>query len=329
MIRRRDFLATIAGAAGASAAWPLTARAQTYPTHPVTIMVGYPPGGPTDTIARVLAQRMSRPLGQSVIVENVSGANGSIAVGRAARAAPDGYTLSLSNWNNAVANGAVYALKYDLVADFTPVALLTSAPLWILSRPTFPASNLADLIAWLKANPGLASAATVGAGSAAHVSGLYFQDRTATSFHFIPYRGGAPAYQDLLAGQVDLMFAEASATRPYVLGGKLRAYAVLAETRWFATPDIPTTDEAGAPGLHISFWHGLWAPSGTPSAVIGRLNGAVVEAFSDASIRRTLTDLGVDIPATEQLTPQALGAFHKSEIEKWWPIIKAAGVQAE
>ena len=232
-----------------------------------------PAGGPTNSIARILAQRMSRPLGQSVIIENVSGANGSIAVGRAARAAPDGYTLSLSNWNNAVANGAVYALKYDLVADLTPVALLTSAPLWILSRPTFPASNLADLIAWLKANPGLASAATVGAGSAAHVSGLYFQDRTATSFQFIPYRGGAPAYQDLLAGQVDLMFAEASATRPYVLGGKLRAYAVLAETLWFATPDIPTTDEAGAPGLHISFWHGLWAPSGTPSAVIGRLNG--------------------------------------------------------
>jgi tripartite-type tricarboxylate transporter receptor subunit TctC len=257
MIRRRDFFATMAGAAGASAAWPLAARAQTYPTHPVTIMVGYPPGGPTDSIARILAQRMSRPLGQSVIIENVSGANGSFAVGRAARAAPDGYTLSLSNWNNAVANGAVYALKYDLVADFTPVALLTSAPLWILSRPTFPASNLADLIAWLKANPGLASAATVGAGSAAHVSGLYFQDRTATSFQFIPYRGGAP------------------------------------------------------------------------SAVIGRLNGAVVEAFSDTSMRRTLTDLGVDIPATEQLTPQALGAFHKAEIEKWWPIIKAAGVQAE
>jgi tripartite-type tricarboxylate transporter receptor subunit TctC len=303
--------------------------AQAYPSHPITIVVGYPAGGPTDTIARILAQRMSEPLGQSIIIENVSGANGGIGAGRVARAPPDGYTLSLANWNNAVANGAVYPLKYDLETDFAPVALLTSAPLWIVARPTFPANNLAELIAWLTANPGKASAATVGAGSAAHVSGIYFQDRTATSFQFVPYRGGAPAVQDLVAGQVDLMCAEVSATLPYVRAGKLRAYAVLAKTRWSAAPDIPTAAEAGVTGLTISFWHGLWAPRGTPRGVIARLNGAVIEAFSDPSMRRTLTDMGLDIPSGAELTPEALGQFQKAEIEKWWPIIRAAGIRAE
>jgi tripartite-type tricarboxylate transporter receptor subunit TctC len=272
---------------------------------------------------------MSEPLGQSIIIENVSGANGGIGAGRVARAPPDGYTLSLANWNNAVANGAVYPLKYDLAADFAPVALLTSAPLWIVARPTFPANNLAELVAWLKANPGKASAATVGAGSAAHVSGIYFQDRTATSFQFVPYRGGAPAVQDLVAGQVDLMCAEVSATLPYVRAGKLRAYAVLAKSQWSAAPDVPTAAEAGVPGLTISFWHGLWAPRGTPRGVIARLNGAVIEAFSDPSMRRTLTDMGLDIPSGAELTPEALGQFQKAEIEKWWPIIRAAGIRAE
>jgi tripartite-type tricarboxylate transporter receptor subunit TctC len=305
------------------------AGAQAYPSRPITIVVGYPAGGPTDIITRILAQRMSEPLGQSIIIENVSGANGGIGAGRVARAPPDGYTLSLANWNNAVANGAVYPLKYDLATDFAPVALLTSAPLWIVARPTFPANNLAELVAWLKANPGKASAATVGAGSAAHVSGIYFQDRTATSFQFVPYRGGAPAVQDLVAGQVDLMCAEVSATLPYVRAGKLRAYAVLAKTRWSAAPDIPTAAEAGVTGLTISFWHGLWAPRGTQRGVIARLNGAVIGAFSDPSMRRTLTDLGLDIPAGAELTPEALGQFQKAEIEKWWPIIRAAGIRAE
>jgi len=305
------------------------AGAQTYPSRPITVVVGYPAGGPTDIIARLLTQRMSGPLGQSVIVENVSGANGGIGAGRVARAPPDGYTLSLANWNNAVANGAVYALKYDLIADFAPIALLTSAPLWIVARPTFPASNLAELVAWLKANPGKASAATVGAGGAAHVSGIYFEDRTGTSFQFVPYRGGAPAVQDLIAGQVDLMCAEASATLPYVRSGKLRAYAVLATRRWSPAPDVPTADEAGAPGLTISFWHGLWAPGGTTRDVIARLNAAVVEAFSDPSVRRTLADMGLDVPVGTELTPEALGHFQKAEIEKWYPIIKAAGVRAE
>jgi tripartite-type tricarboxylate transporter receptor subunit TctC len=305
------------------------AGAQAYPSRPITIVVGYPAGGPTDIITRILAQRMSEPLGQSIIIENVSGANGGIGAGRVARAPPDGYTLSLANWNNAVANGAVYPLKYDLATDFAPVALLTSAPLWIVARPTFPANNLAELVAWLKANPGKASAATVGAGSAAHVSGIYFQDRTATSFQFVPYRGGAPAVQDLVAGQVDLMCAEVSATLPYVRAGKLRAYAVLAKSQWSAAPDVPTAAEAGVPGLTISFWHGLWAPRGTPRGVIARLNGAVIEAFSDPSMRRTLTDMGLDIPSGADLTPEALGQFQKAEIEKWWPIIRAAGIRAE
>jgi tripartite-type tricarboxylate transporter receptor subunit TctC len=319
----------LAFAVAAALAGAQHAAAETYPARSITLVVPFPAGGPTDTLARIMAQRMTGPLGQSVIIENVSGANGGIGAGRVARAAPDGYTLILGNWNSQVANGAAYALQYDLVRDFAPVALLTSAPLWVTARADFPANSLTELIAWLKANPGKASAATVGVGSAAHVSGIYFQNQTGTSFQFVPYRGGAPAYQDLVAGQVDLMCAETSATLPYVRAGKIKVFAVMAKTRWFGAPDTPTIDEAGVPGIYISFWHGLWAPKATPGDAITKLNNAVVETFADPAVREKLAGLGIDIPPREQLSPEALGTFHQAEIAKWWPVIRAANIKAE
>ena len=306
-----------------------TASGQAYPSRPISIVVGFSAGGPTDTLARNLAESMRRSLGQPVVIENVTGAAGSIAIARVGRATPDGYTLILGNWNSHVGAAAIYAIHYDVLKDFDPVSLLPASRLWMVGKIGLPAKDTAELIAWLKANPNKASVAIVGAGSAGHVCGVYFQTRTATSFEFVPYRGGAPAYQDLMAGHVDLMCAEASATLPYVRSGKIRAYAVMAKTRWSAAPDTPTLDEVGVPGLYISFWHGLWVPKGTPKDVIAKLNSAVVDALADATLRQRLTELGQEIPRREQQTPEALAAHHKAEIEKWWPLIKSAGISAE
>jgi tripartite-type tricarboxylate transporter receptor subunit TctC len=305
------------------------ARAQDYPSHPITMIVPFPAGGPTDTLGRILSEGMRVSLGQPIVIENVTGAGSTIGVGRAAQAAPDGYTLTLGNWTSFVGSGALYRTSYDLLADFDPIALLTVAPMLIVGKNALPANNAKELIAWLRANPDRASAASVGAGSAAHVCGLYFQDKTQTHFQFVPYRGGAPAMQDLVGGQIDLMCAEASQTLTYVRGGKMKAFAVMAHTRWPALPDVPTTDEIGAPGMYISFWHGLWVPKGTPKEVIIKLNGAVVDTLADPAVRQHLTDLGQVIATREQQTPAALAAFHKAEIEKWWPIIKAANIKVE
>jgi tripartite-type tricarboxylate transporter receptor subunit TctC len=305
------------------------ALAQTYPSRPVTIVVPFPAGGPVDTLARILSERIRTSLGQPVVIENVAGAGGSIGVARVARALPDGYTLSLGNWNSHVSTEAIYPVQYDVLKDFEPVSRLPASRLWLVGRIGLPARDATELITWLRANPDKASGATAGAGSAAHLCGIYFQDKTGTRFQFVPYRGGAPAYQDLVAGHVDLMCADASATLPLVRGGKIKAYAVMANTRWSAAPDIPTMDEVGVPGLYISFWHGLWAPRGTPKDVIAKLNAAVVEALADPAVSQRLADLGQDIPPRDQLTSEALGAYHKAEIEKWWPIIKAAGIKAE
>ena len=305
------------------------ARAQAYPARPITMIVPFPAGGPTDTVARIMAEPMRVWLGQPVIVENVTGAGGTLGAGKVARAAPDGYTLSVGNWNSHVANGATYALQYDVVADFEPVALLSSAPLWIVARKSMPAANLQELIAWLKANPDKATAATVGIGTAAHLCGLYLEDQTGARFQFVPYRGGAPAYQDLIAGQIDLMCADTSATASQVRSGNIKAYAVMSKTRWTDAPDIPTVDEAGLPGLYVSFWQGLWAPKGTSKEIIARLNTAVMKAFADPAIRQRLVGLGQEIPQLDQQTPEQLRAFQQAEIEKWWPIIKTAGIKGE
>ncbi len=302
---------------------------QVYPSRPITVIVPVPPGGVADPIARILADHMSAQLGQPMVIENVTGAGGSIGVARAARAAPDGYTLSIGNWLSHVGASAVYPVSYDVLKDFAPVSLLTVSPVLVIAKSNFPANDLREMIAWLKANPDQASAATVGVGSAAHVSGAYFQKVTGTRFHFVPYRGGGPAMQDLVGGQVDLQFAEGTTALPAVRSRQVKTYAVMAPTRWFATPDVPTVDELGVPGLYLTFWHGLWIPKGASDQVIAKLNAAVMDALADAAVRRRLTDIGQEIMPRAQQTPEALAAYHKAEAEKWWPIIRAANIRGE
>ena len=306
-----------------------TAQAQPYPSRPITFVVPFAAGGPTDTLARILTERMRAPLGQTVIIENATGAAGSIGVGRVARAAPDGYTVSIGHWSTHVVNGAIYSLPYDLLADFDPVALLPANPQLIVTRTSVPAKDLKELIDWLKQNQAKISAGTAGAGSASHVSGAYLQSITGTRFPFIPYRGTGPAIQDLIAGQLDIMVDQSSNSLPHVRNGKLKAYAVTAKSRLPSAPDIPSVDEAGMPGFYISVWHGLWVPKGTPKEAIEKLTAAVQETLADPAIRARLTELGQDIPPREQQTPEGLAAHHKAEIEKWWPIIRAANIKAE
>jgi len=305
------------------------ATPQTYPSRPITIIVPSAAGGPTDTLTRILAERMTVSLGQPIIIEDQGAAGGTIAVGRVAQATPDGYTIGIGQYGNYVLNGAIYQLRYDLLTDFEPVALLASNPQLIVSKNAVPATDLKGLIAWLKANPDKALQGTAGAGSPAHVSGVYFQNSTGTHFRFVPYRGAAPAMQDLLAGQIDLLFDQASNALPQVRAGRIRAYAVTANSRLAAASDIATVDEAGLPGFYISVWHGLWVPKATPADVVAKINAAVVDALADPAVRRRLAELGQDIPPRDKQTPEALRAYQKAEIKKWWPIIKAANIKAE
>jgi tripartite-type tricarboxylate transporter receptor subunit TctC len=326
---RRQFLHLAAGAAVLPVV-PRFARAQTYPTRPITMVVPFAAGGATDVIGRIMAERMKSSLGQPVIVENVTGALGTIAVARVARAAPDGYTLSLGNNSSHVMPGATYALQYDLLNDFEPVALISASPYVLVAKKTIPASDLKGLIAWLKANPDKATQAHAGTGGTAHAAGIFFQRETGTRFQFVPYRGGAaPAIQDLMAGHIDMAITDPVAAMPQVRAGTIKAYGVTTSTRLLSAPDIPTLDEAGLPGFDLSLWQGLWVPKGTPNDIIAKLNTAAVEALADPGVQQRLTALGVGIIPRDRQTPEALAAFQKAEIEKWWPIIKAAGIKAE
>jgi tripartite-type tricarboxylate transporter receptor subunit TctC len=319
----------LAAAAFAALTGVASATAQTYPTRPITMVVPYSAGGPTDTIARIMAEKMRMPLGQTIIVENTTGAAGTLGVGRVARAAPDGYTISIGHWGTHVVNGAIYSLQYDVLNDFEPVAMIATNPQIIVARKSMPATDLKELIAWLKANSAKATQGTAGHGSGSHVSGVYLQKITGAQFQFVPYRGAGPAMQDLVAGQIDIMVDQAANSLPQVRSGLIKAYAVTDKTRLAAAPDIPTVDEAGAPGLHISIWHALWMPKGTPKEIIAKLNAAVVGTLADTNARQRLADLGQEIPPREQQTPQALAVYHKAEIEKWWPVIKAANIKGE
>jgi tripartite-type tricarboxylate transporter receptor subunit TctC len=327
-MRRRRFL-HLAATAAALPVLPRSAGAQSYPVKPMTMIVPYAAGGPTDTIARIMAEGMRRSLGQIVLVENVTGAAGTIGVGRAARAAPDGYTIMVGHWGTHVVNGAIYDLPYHVYNDFAPVSLIASNPQIIVSRKGVPAANLNELIAWLKKNAATATQGTAGHGSASHVSGVYLQNLTGAKFQFVPYRGAGPAMQDLVAGQIDIMIDQAANSLPQVRSGAIKAYAITDKARLAAAPEIPTVDEAGTPGLHISLWHAMWMPRGTPAEIIAKLNAAVVDALADEGVRKRLAQLGQEIPPREDQNPKTLAAYHKAEIDKWWPILKAANIKGE
>jgi tripartite-type tricarboxylate transporter receptor subunit TctC len=317
-------LASIGAGAGVSCA-----AAQTYPSRPVTIVAPFPPGGPSDALARILSGPLAAALGQPVVIENIGGAGGTLGVGRVARAEPDGYTLLIGQWGTQVVNPVTYKLDYDAVNDLSPIALLANTPQLIIARNGFPASDVHELIAWLKANPDKAQAATVGAAGGAQVAGMYFQQVTGTSFGFVPYRGGAPAMQDLMAGRVDLMFDQAANAITQVRAGTIKAYAVMTKERWHLAPDIPTIDESGVAGLRVSYWHALFAPKGTAADIIAKVNAAVVAALADPTVRERFAAQGQDIWPRDQQSPEALATFYKAETAKWWPIIRAEGLKAE
>jgi tripartite-type tricarboxylate transporter receptor subunit TctC len=325
---RRKLLRLAACAAALPAARSI-AWGQAYPTRPITIIVPFLPGGVSDVMARLMAEPMRAVLGQPVIVENVAGASGSIGAGRAVRAAADGYTLSIGTTSSHVLTGALYALRWDLVKDLDPVAPLVSEPLMIVGRRGIPAQNLSELVSWLKANPDKASQGTAGVGGLGHVTGLVFQRETRTRFQFVPYRGGGPALQDLLAGQIDLEMEPSSNFLEQLRAGNLRAYAVTAKARLSTAPEVPSVDEAGLPGFYRSIWIGLWLPKGTPKDIAGRLSAAVQIALAEPRLRARIAELGQEIFPPDQQTPEALAALQAAEIEKWWPVIKAANIKGE
>jgi len=323
----KAYLAVCAVAASLAAA--AISFAQPWPSRPITIIVPFAPGGPTDTLARLMSEPMRKFLGQTVVVENVTGAGGSIGVGRVARATPDGYTVSIGHWGTHVVNGAYYNLNFDLIRDFAPVAQIATNPQLVMSKNSVPARNMKELTAWIKANQDKVQFATGGVGGASHIAGIYFMNRVGAKVEYVPYRGAAPALQALLSGEADINISQIGGSIQHVRSGRLRAYMVTAKDRQRAAPEIPTADEAGMAGMHTSVWHGIWVPGGTPRDAIVKLNAAIVEALSDSGVRAKFSDIGQDIPPREEQTPQALAVYHKAEIDKWWPLMRAAGIKSE
>jgi tripartite-type tricarboxylate transporter receptor subunit TctC len=305
------------------------ASAEDYPSHPITMIVPLAPGGSTDVLGRIMAQAMSTRLKQPIVVENVAGAAGTIGVTRAERSAPDGYTVLWGMWGTNVANGAIYKLPFDMLNDFQPVALVATQPFLIDARKTMPANNLKELVAWLKANGDKTTMGTSGVGSPSHVAGVLMENLLGLHWQMVAYRSAGLATNDLLAGITDIQLDTPAVSLPHVRSGALKAYAVTSKNRLAVAPDIPTTDEAGMPGYYFYFWHAMWAPKGTPKDIVAKLNAAAVAALADPQTRKRLTDLAQEIYPRDQQTPEALYAFQKSEVEKWWPIIKAAGIKAE
>lgn len=303
-----------------------SAQAQNYPSRQITLIVPFPPGGSTDVAARIMAEHMRARLGQPVVIENVGGAGGSIAVGRLARAAPDGYTIDIGQWDTHVGS-IIYKLDYDLQKDFEPIGLISNNPQLMVAKKDLPASGLKELVAWMKANPGKVN--YVNQNAAANVTGVIFEKLTGQKFHYIPYRGAGPAMTDLVSGQVDLLVVQGAAALPQIRAGKIKAIANLSPKRSPSIPDIPTSDEGGVPGLYMSGWFGFFAPKGTPKDVIAKLNNAMVQALAEPAVRARFAELGLDVASREQQTPEGLAAFQKAEIDKWWPIIKEAGITAQ
>jgi tripartite-type tricarboxylate transporter receptor subunit TctC len=320
---------TVLAALVATLAFGASVRADNFPSHPITIMVPFAAGGPSDAMARILGDRMKTVLGQPLVIENVTGAGGSIGVGRVVRSPADGYTIGFGHLGTHVANGAVYKLGYDLVADLEPIVMLPSNPMIVVSKNDVPAKTLNELLAWLKSRPEPVTAGTAGLGSGSHIAGLYFENATGIKLQFVPYRGTAPAMNDLVAGQIDMIIDQTSNSINQVRAGTIRAYAVTDDKRVASAPDIPTTDEAGLPGFHMTLWSGLWAPKGTPKEIVAKLNAAAIEALNDPAVQKQFENLGLQMPPENQLTPQALGDWQKAEIAKWWPMIKAAHVAVE
>ena len=306
-----------------------TAQAQSFPSKPITMVVALPAGGAVDALARVLVEHMRVTLGQTIVVENMGGAGGTLSIGRVVRSAPDGYTLGMGTLGQYVISGAVYTLPYDMLADLAPVALLPNVPYWMVVRKELPANNLLELAAWLKANPDKATASSTGTASMARFCGMGFQKATGTSIQYVPYRGGAPALNDLVSGQIDMNCDLAANSLAQYRAGRIKALAVMTKSRWAAAPEVPTAEEAGVPGLFYSTWHGIWAPKGTPADIVDKINAAANAAMADAEVQKRIAALGMDLPPQAQATPAAFAAFHKAEVEKWYPIVKAAGVKVE
>lgn len=305
------------------------AAAQTYPVKPITIVIPLAAGGAVDRMVRVIAEPMKAALGQPILVESTSGAGGTLGVARVARAAPDGYTISVGTWGTHVLNAFVYSPPYDLINDFEPVALLPNVPQWFIARKEFPANDLKGLIAWLEANPGKGTSGSVGTGGSSTVCTYYFQKTTGTTYQTVPYRGGAPALQDIVAGNIDMMCDLAANSLPQYRAGNIKAFAVTSKQRWFAAPDVPTAEEAGVPGLDLSIWHGAWAPRGTPRDIVDKLNAAFNAAMGDAEVQSRIATQGMNMPPADRRSPDAFAAFVKNEMDKWGPVVRESGIKAQ